>query len=155
MRHPALWGALTLSCVIAMTAAAQDTGEPARAKSISWWNPFGLWKSSQPAAKPPLPPTKRRAVSKSPAEIRAKEEADWHRRQAVCDRLRNIALRTGDMSLLRKAELLNDRATATFRERISGLSSGGDSDAPKPWSKDNPVQRKAIAPLDSGEKEEP
>jgi hypothetical protein len=53
------------------------------------------------------------------AAMQARERALLDRRQAVCDKLKEIALRTGDEALMRRAEQLDQRAWALYQRRTS------------------------------------
>jgi hypothetical protein len=77
-------------------------------------------------APPPLPATaaaKARATDTA-AAIRAQEEANFLRRLAVCDKLRELANQTGDESLEKQADLLQQKAESVFKTRTSDPSSG-------------------------------
>ncbi len=58
------------------------------------------------------------------AEIFAREEANYFRREAVCDKLMDIALQTVDQDLQRKAEQLLHRSWEFFQKRTNQLSVG-------------------------------
>lgn len=53
------------------------------------------------------------------AEIREKELKILFRRQAVCEKLRQIGLNTNDDALLRKAEELDNRAWEVYMQRTN------------------------------------
>ncbi|MER3415623.1 MAG: hypothetical protein C4297_05350 [Gemmataceae bacterium] len=91
-----------------------------------WWWPFssGTEKSKKAAPKPaaqakkqePQEPT---ASSATTAEKRnlTQAQADYLRRLAVCDRLREVALDLGDESLHEQADLLEQRAWVLYERR--------------------------------------
>ena len=59
----------------------------------------------------------------------AKERETYLRRMQVCDRLREIALETGDQTLEKQAELLEDRARTIYQQRSAQLlANDADSD---------------------------
>jgi hypothetical protein len=73
---------------------------------------------------PPLPQTEaaKARASETAAAMRAQEEANFLRRLAVCDKLRQLALETGDDSLERKAELLQQKAESVYKQRTFSAS---------------------------------
>ncbi len=58
----------------------------------------------------------------------AKAKADLDRRQEVCMRLREIAIATGDDELLRKAEMLDQRAYDVY---LAAKNQGGEIERAK------------------------
>jgi hypothetical protein len=93
--------------------------------------------------KPPPPPivdrpTKARA-NDTAAALRAQEEANFLRRLAACDRLRELALETGDDSLDRLADEIQQKAEAAYKQRTAHLP-GGQIVAPA-----DPESRPAVA----------
>jgi hypothetical protein len=135
MRKLGTWG-LEVALLVALTAAVAFAGEGA-GKSRRFGSGEGLigkWFSSreaEPAPKPQPKPKKKgekdpapeEAVKPPPnlAEERAREEAALLRRLAVCDKLMDIAIRTNDAELLRRAEQLDERARMTYSERTAHL----------------------------------
>jgi hypothetical protein len=81
---------------------------------------------SKSEAKKPAPQPKPKALPET-AKIQA-EQAALIRRLAVCDKLKEIALRTNDNDLLQRAEQLDARAWATYTQR-TGASRSGDGAA--------------------------
>jgi acyl-CoA reductase-like NAD-dependent aldehyde dehydrogenase len=78
--------------------------------------------------KPPPPPVvdkvaKARA-NDTAAALRAQEDANLSRRLAACDKLRELALQTGDDSLEKLADELEKKATAAHKLRIANVSGG-------------------------------
>ncbi len=114
---------LAALCVGLSAAAAQerpasnDPGPAANANQGNWltrWLPFG-----HKEEKPKAPEAKRPA--EAPAAVRAREEAAFLRRRAVCLKLQEIAIRTRDDELLRKAEELDQLAWDTYVQRTAHL----------------------------------
>lgn len=66
------------------------------------------------------------AVIESVAELRQHELEVLFRRQAVCEKLREIAMKAEpvDAALLRKAEQLDQRAWSIYQQRTNQLASG-------------------------------
>jgi hypothetical protein len=56
-----------------------------------------------------------------------REQAEYLRRLAVCDQLREIALKNNDENLNRQAEELQLQAWAVYSKRIAGISAGKDN----------------------------
>lgn len=77
----------------------------------------------KPAPSPAVIAAKNRS-NETAAAHRAQEEANFLRRMAVCDRLRQLALETGDDSLERQAEALQQKAETAYRERTANVASG-------------------------------
>jgi hypothetical protein len=119
------------------TAAAQERsggGDPDHKPQSSgggWWTylwPFGHRAQEK---KPPAEPEPRRpSVTESARALRGREEAALHRRVAVCDQLRDIAYRTQDRELLRKAEELEALAWDTYTMRTAQLPASGPAGSP-------------------------
>jgi hypothetical protein len=83
---------------------------------------------------PPAPPEKPKAKGPDPdqqanetaAAMRAQEEMNLLRRLAVCDRIKQVALETGNSQLESQAIRLEERATEVYKQRMARLP------APKP-----------------------
>ncbi|MFL5331285.1 MAG: hypothetical protein ACJ8C4_20555 [Gemmataceae bacterium] len=82
---------------------------------------------------PPTPPEKpkpRQAneqankASETAAALRAQEEANYLRRLLVCDRLKQIALETGNSELEAQAIRLEERASEVYKLRTANLPAG-------------------------------
>ncbi len=58
------------------------------------------------------------------ASAQAREKADWIRRIAVCDKLREIAIVANDEELRRKADQLDQRAWDVYVKHTANLPSG-------------------------------
>lgn len=78
-------------------------------------------KKTASAAKKAPPTVKPTPVVNEAAGDRAREEAALMRRLEVCDKLKEIAIRTNDAELLRKAEVLDERARTTYAQRTAYL----------------------------------
>src|SRR5262249_51237152 len=92
----------------------------------SWWSrlwPFGH--KAEEKKPQPDPEPRRPSAAESARALRVREEAALHRRVAVCDQLRDVAYRTQDRELLRKAEELEAIAWDTYNVRTAHLPSGG------------------------------
>ena len=77
---------------------------------------------------PPERPKQRQAedaqrAMETAAALRAQEEATFLRRIHVCDRLKKIALETGDQKLEAEAFRLEERASEVFKMRTTKISS--------------------------------
>jgi hypothetical protein len=146
MRDPRRWGisAVLLLGLGGSLALGADREERSRypkpatesESKWSWMNPanwFGSKEKEKPAASKGKKETKKDAVSPaeapSPADEsrarRNREEADLFRRLAVCDQLREVALRGDDQELLRRAEELSERAFALYAERTNARRPAG------------------------------
>jgi hypothetical protein len=81
---------------------------------------------------PPTPPEKpkpRQAnepnkASETAAALRAQEEMNLLRRLAACDRLKQIALESGNSELESQAIRLEERATEVYKLRTANLPAG-------------------------------
>jgi hypothetical protein len=85
----------------------------------------------KPAPKPKKTPAKKEAVAPKPAPAvdqgaaqRAREEAALLRRLAVCDKLKEIAIRTNDSDLLARVEALDERARAAYTQHTASMKAG-------------------------------
>jgi hypothetical protein len=117
------------------TAAAQERPgekEPAPKPQsgggswLAWLWPFGRKAEEKKA---PASETRPNAVE-SARVVRVRELAALHRRQAVCDRLREVAYRTGDQELLRQAEDLENMAWDTYAIRTAHLPASNAPPSP-------------------------
>ena len=146
MRGLTTWAlamALGLGCV-ASVAADEDSdsgnARPARNPIGFHWSPMfahavGLDQEAEapkkPAAKPKKTPPKKEAQAPKPAPavdsiatLRAREEAALLRRLAVCDKLKEIAIRTNDSDLLARVEALDERARTTYSQHTARINAG-------------------------------
>jgi hypothetical protein len=144
MRKVGAWG-LEVALVVALSAAAAGAGEepplyndPAPPARTSTQRKGLLDALFAPKPKPP----EKKASSKSDSEAttktaspskpanqvdgavaeRRREEAAFLRREAVCDRLLEIAVQTNDQDLLHRAEQLRERSWTAYTERTAHLS---------------------------------
>ena len=121
-----LTAALALGAAAA-GAAAQEPG-PGDAPAESGWKIgwlarlFGSKKTDakKPAPKGPAPKVEdtepQKALESAAAQLE-RERAELKRRQDVCDKLRLIGLRSGDETLIRRADQLDERAWALYKQR--------------------------------------
>jgi hypothetical protein len=78
----------------------------------------------------------------------SKEQAKFLRRQQVCDRLRELALESGDAELERQAELLEQRAWWIYEQRTAKakmtilLPPMGDRDAKRSLANEEPANER-------------
>jgi hypothetical protein len=148
MRIIAAWGlgAALLAGLGTATSKAADDVDGSRTRSSAWaptwqWKPFSASTSSnedtKPVEKKPAPksePTARKpATPGKPARVvdeaaagRSREEAALLRRLQACDKLKDIAIRTDDKDLLRRAEKLEERAQAAYTRRVGRSQDGVD-----------------------------
>jgi hypothetical protein len=143
MRKIAAWG-LGASLLVGLGTAAAGAADDIDGGSTKPWAPTWQWKpfSTSVSSKEDLRPVEKKPTSKlqtekkpasvKPARVadeaaeRSREEAALLRRLQVCDKLKDIAIRTDDKDLLRRAEVLEERAQAAYAQRIARLRSGGD-----------------------------
>jgi hypothetical protein len=125
--------ALALMLGLATTgfAADEDTQPPPHAS----YRPGTWYDSSDP--KPPPPKVKKEpaaAPKPSPVEQLAQQtEQEWNaclRRQQVCDRLAELALKTDNAELSRRVEELKERVFAVYKKRMASLSGLGADGPP-------------------------
>ncbi len=119
---------------ILITAGAQESPEDPKEtnqkpqKQQSWWNRLnplaGKSEEKKPAEKDEESPMAKPAFSliQAAAIRQSREQEDYLRRLAVCDRLRAIAAETNDAALRRKADLLDQRAFEVYLHRTSRLT---------------------------------
>lgn len=118
-----LLAVLLVSFAIVGIAAAQERSaaktDTATAKSggnwlTRWW-PFGDKSGETKDA-----PAKQTAPDvESAGAVRARELVTLQRRQAVCLRLKEIAVQTNDEALMQKAEQLEQRAWQVYEQRTA------------------------------------
>jgi hypothetical protein len=169
----ALWGiaaGLGLWQLSAAPARAEkDTYQPPRPAKKAWWWPFGDSSSAkkEEAEKKKKEEAAQKANAKEAARklkdpIQApapavetvqasvntsKEQAKFIRRQQVCDRLREVAIETGNVELEKQAQLLEQRAwliyeQKTVQARLPGLSPLESTEAAKKLLTDEPIARR-------------
>jgi hypothetical protein len=128
---------------VAMADDSESEAKGAPAKS-GWWS---SWFAEKPRAKPksekkppveeqPAPPR----AEESPAAQQQREMNAVLRRMEVCDRLRTIALETGNDELMRQAEALEARAQELYRQHTMQLPS-----TEQPPEETKPVEKKPTA----------
>ena len=122
---------------VAVGARAGDT-DPARPpkKEAPWYKRcFGLGaKEKKDEARVEKDPVKKDAPAAKPAAdpfatLRARAEADYLRRLAVCNRLMQTAFDSQDEELQRQVEQLEDRVWSTYQQQMARLSTGGAGDS--------------------------
>jgi hypothetical protein len=131
--------AVLLAGLVVSVSTAQDAGpksySPTPTVSGNWWQSlFGG--SDKPKPKvvdrseiaQPLPPAQDNAPS-SRAHDNKRSEMAYFRRLAVCDRLREIALRTNDQPLADEADRLADQAFEIYQRQLGVLGSGAQPSA--------------------------
>ena len=126
------------------SAAAADPGETAALPYDRGAAAFRRWNGGPiERPKPPPPPIVDRAAkaraNDTAAALRAQEEANFLRRLAACDRLRQLALETGDDSLEKLADELQQKAESAFKQRTTQVSAG------KLLAQSEPESRPAVA----------
>jgi hypothetical protein len=135
LRRLGVWGlgaALLLGGSTAVLAASDDGDDtaPKPAAASSWYG--HLFGSKSSSKKPEKDKDKEKLPSKtvtaphSPvrneaALVRSREEEALLRRWAVCDKLKQIAERTGDEELGRMADQFTERARELYFQRIAHL----------------------------------
>jgi hypothetical protein len=139
MRRVGAWG-LAATVVMGMGVARAADGNT---WGPTWhWSSFGSWpgqnddkeekkpvekkpapKPEQPAVKKPSVPAKPISIVDEAAAERRRQETALLRRLQACDKLKEIALRTNDNALLRRAEELEERAQTCYTQRTAKLPS--------------------------------
>jgi hypothetical protein len=99
----------------ALAKASEDDDKPA--KTGNWFTRLFV---RDPAAKKKDAAKDEAPAPLSQAQVRQKAQWEWMRRQEVCDKLRQIALQTGDDDLRRKADALDQRAWDAYVQRTGG-----------------------------------
>jgi hypothetical protein len=146
--HPRRATGLAVALLAGLGLAAR-AGEPDEARPANLDNGFRRWNGIPPERpKPPVPPSAAERAGKKAKEtaaaLRAQEEANFLRRLAVCDRLRQIALETGDEALEKQADVLQEKAEAVYKQKTSSLPISkvvGESDETRPDSRRGQVAR--------------
>ena len=124
------WGVLALLAALGGTPAiAAEPDETVPANYDRGAMGFAKWYAGhpEPPKSPPVPPevvAARQREKDTAAAVRAQEEANLLRRLGVCNRLREIAVQTGDEALERQADELEKRAGAVFTARTTVLAGG-------------------------------
>jgi hypothetical protein len=81
-------------------------------------------------AKVAMPPSVSRAM-----RLAKKAKADWERRTEVIDKLRGIAIESGDDALLQKVEQLDKKSWDLYMATTDGERKKWDEPAPEPEAK--------------------
>ena len=126
--HRGTWrmGALALALALGATAlgrAGEDDDPPAGDAPRGNWFTRLFRPSARKKVEPKANEVKDPAPPPSPAVMRQRAYMEWLRRQEVCDKLREIALETGDEELRRKADSLNQRIWDSYLQRTGGAAS--------------------------------
>lgn len=156
MRRLGVWGLevallLGLGMPSVVLGAGKDDWDDNKASQApeqgSWFSRmFGAGKKAEPkkesaceketlkkTSERPLPPRKDAGAE------RARDEAAFFRRLAVCDQLKQIALQNKDDQMLRKAEELDRRVYESYSRRMSAAATGGT-----PFESDEQVLEKHL-----------
>lgn len=126
------WGILALLAAVGGTAVAADPdkvppGMDPGGAAFNRWNAGQIERPKPPPVPPQVAAAKAKARDTADA-LRAQEEANFLRRLAACDKLRQLALDTGDDSLEKLADDLQQKAEAVFKTRTAVLSPARSSD---------------------------
>ena len=147
MRKLLAWGfaGVLFAGLAVVSGRASDDDEESPQKPpprpIIRWSPYfaGMNAYTQPKAEPARPAARKKDTPRKPADtakpkpkpavddaaaLRAREETTLMRRLEVCDKLKEIALRTNDNDLFRKAEVLDEQARAAYAQRTTVLRGG-------------------------------
>jgi hypothetical protein len=125
-----VWTLTILLLTVPAFARAGETDNDDSAAKGSWFSRLLPGKSQPPARPKDKQMEKNEAAEKHAASMKAavatqaNEKADWIRRIAVCDKLREIAILTNDDELFRKADQLDQRAWDTYQKRTARLPAG-------------------------------
>ncbi len=108
---------LTLGLTQVIYADEQTASKPS---SLSWWQRL-LGQREEPAAPVSAESIRQKAQRKAAMfrARRAKEEADYLKRESACLRLMEIATQIDDPQLYKRAQELNDRAWKIYLQRTS------------------------------------
>jgi hypothetical protein len=127
------WSVLALLAILGGTAAAADSDDSPPANYDRGAAGFARWNAGhiEPPKAPPVSPQVAAAKARerdTAAAVRAQEEANLLRRLAACDRLRELAVQTGDESLEKLADELEKKADTVFKARTM-VAAGGRTPA--------------------------
>jgi hypothetical protein len=118
---------VTIVCLcLAGKCLAGEGDESSTGAKTSWFGRMLPFKKKEaPRPNPEISANKKPApVAPSAAALQAKEKADWLRRIAVCDKLKEIAELKNDDELRRKADQLDRRAWDMYLKRTASLPMG-------------------------------
>lgn len=135
MRRSWYWAALAVWAGINWSAQAGENSfapyspfNGAQSPAFRRWGGVSTERPKAPA--PPVSPAAKSRAEETAAALRAQEDANLFRRMAVCDKLRMLALETGDDSLEKQADVLQQKANSVYQQRtaapLSGLALGKD-----------------------------
>lgn len=126
MHQMRAWG-LTVALLAGLggTVGGAEPGDARSSNSMD--SGFRRWNGIPPERpKPPAPPSVQERAEKrakeTAAALRAQEEANFLRRLAVCDRLRQLAVETGDDDLEKQADVLQAKAEIIYKQKTSNPS---------------------------------
>jgi hypothetical protein len=125
-------GVVALLAILAGNAAAADPDESIPENYDRGAAGFARWNAGHIEAPKPPPVSPQVAAAKArerdtAAAIRAQEQANLLRRLAACNRLRELAVQTGDESLEQLADELEKKAGSVFQARTAVLVTETDS----------------------------
>jgi hypothetical protein len=122
----ALAAGLAVGIVTTSVQADDDPPPPPKAPPTGGWvGPFKDWNKPAPkpeAKKTDTPVPHKPTIAEQVQAARYREQADLLRRMAVCDKLREIAVRTGDTELSRRVDQLEERANNVYSEHAVKLA---------------------------------
>ena len=126
------WGVLALLAILGGTAAAADPDDSApgqlrpRGDGLCQWNAGHLEPPKPPPVSPQVAAAKARERDTA-AAVRAQEEANLLRRLAACNRLRELAVQTGDESLERIGRRTGEKGRFRVQGRATTIAGGPDA----------------------------
>ena len=126
------WGVVAVLAILCGTATAADPDESVPENYDRGAAGFARWNAGHIEAPKPPPVSPQVAAAKArerdtAAAIRAQEQANLLRRLAACNRLRELAVQTGDESLEQLADELEKKAGSVFKARTTVLASDADA----------------------------
>jgi hypothetical protein len=120
-------GGTAAALVLGLTVSARAAEDGAAPSSGGhWWdklNPFAAKKADAPQIPPTVPVPANTAAATAPAAgptavPRESDDEAFHRRLAVCDRLKQIAFSSDNKELEQRAEALEARAYQVYNRRM-------------------------------------
>ena len=130
MNRKLAWGLVPLALVGMATAAFAEGRETDPGKSSYQRFNGGPAVTTLPKSAPPAEKPKQKTLdddrkpNDTAAALRAQEESNLLRRLAVCDRIKALALETGDARLEEQAAALETRANEVYKSRTANLPAG-------------------------------
>jgi hypothetical protein len=117
-----VWGAAALT---ALTCAAIGQADPPKPTTTGPYYGKPAWLKRMQSVEPAAPPTTTQSKPRSP-EVEAQSErlaaeATLTRRQAVCDRLREIAIASNDEAMLRMLERFEQEMLELYKKSTAHL----------------------------------